>query len=131
MFLFIYGSLKRGFGNYDFMHYLETKFVVETCTLHPKYDLVGLGRFPGLIDGEYWIAGELFDLPPEKLPQLDAFEGNGRLYIRKTIPVTHEGGLKAATYFYKHPEGCVPVETFYSGTTDFPPDKVKTWVEGA
>jgi gamma-glutamylcyclotransferase (GGCT)/AIG2-like uncharacterized protein YtfP len=81
--VFVYGSLKRGFGNHDFME--GCKFVVATTTLGKCYRMISLGAFPAIISEKSgWdIAGELYRVDDLTLDFLDTLEGNGMFYQRE------------------------------------------------
>ena len=83
-YVFVYGSLKRKFCNHGVMQ--GAKFI-GNATTKPKYQLLDLGRFPGLIecDNGLSVVGEVFSVSDDKLKQLDRFEGKGYLYDRMNI----------------------------------------------
>ena len=86
--VFVYGSLKRGFGNHSIVS--DSKFVSKGVTLEPVYDLVGLGGFPGALrNGENAIEGELYLVDRRTFRRLDQLESNGSMYQREVIPVVN------------------------------------------
>ncbi len=85
--LFVYGTLKRGGRNHRRLAGCE--FVGNAVTV-PRYALVDLGPYPGLVTGELAVRGELWAVPADRLPALDAFEGVPDLYTRG--PVTLADG---------------------------------------
>lgn len=104
--LFVYGSLKR-----DGQHHEElrgARFVAEARTV-PGFRLVtlelgpasysALVRAPG---SPSMVRGELFEVPEELLPALDAFEGSEyeRGQLRLSAPATAPG-RSALAYFGK------------------------------
>ena len=95
--LFVYGTLKRGGRN----QHLLVGGVFRAVTTAPRYALVDLGSHPGLVAGDLAVQGELWDLPPESLPALDAFEGVPDPFDRR--PVELADGRTAEAYFWLGP----------------------------
>jgi gamma-glutamylcyclotransferase (GGCT)/AIG2-like uncharacterized protein YtfP len=94
MLVFVYGSLKRGFNN---NWYLEnSKFICNDMT-EPKWDMINLGAFPGVIDGSYNIYGEVYEIDDDTLKMLDQLEGHPTLYIRRTVKLTK---IKSPVWMY-------------------------------
>jgi gamma-glutamylaminecyclotransferase len=92
--LFVYGSLKRGY-----VHHAElsgARFLGEAVT-EPKYELVSLGPYPGLVFGRSIVYGELYALGATALLGLDDFEG--ALYERRRVLLG--GGGDALAYFLR------------------------------
>jgi gamma-glutamylcyclotransferase (GGCT)/AIG2-like uncharacterized protein YtfP len=59
--LFVYGTLRRGFGRYGHLMKLGARFVASGRVRGALYNL---GRFPGAIEEESgWIYGEIYNLP--------------------------------------------------------------------
>jgi len=96
--VFVYGTLKHGYGNH---HVLEgSRFVGKGCTVSMccLYD----AGFPVLRergDAEVW--GEVYEVTnPDTLRRLDALEGEGRMYHRRVKLIQLETGkvIKAHTY---------------------------------
>lgn len=81
--VFVYGSLKKGFGNQDFME--SARFITETTTTGKHYKMISFGYFPGVLsttkDG-YHIRGELYEVDDDLLAYLDKLEDNGMFYKR-------------------------------------------------
>jgi len=72
--LFVYGTLRRGFGRHGLLSKLGARFVA--CGRVPGA-LYNLGRFPGAIEEEPgWIYGEVYSLPDPRraFRLLDAVE---------------------------------------------------------
>ena len=100
VFLFVYGSLKKGFIN---EHILEgCSLVIDSCKTDKEYEMYPCKNylFPYLYDTNREIGkqikGELYELKRETVEnKLDVFEGtdNG-LYERKTIKVILPNGEK-------------------------------------
>lgn len=92
--LFVYGSLKKGFGNHSY--YLKNANYVGTFETEPNYKMFSLGYYPGVIeDGNTSIRGELYQISEEELEHIDSLEGYDRqnpdnsLYKRKVIETPH------------------------------------------
>lgn len=102
--VFVYGTLKQGCRN----HYLLTDaaFVGEVWT-KPKCLMYDCGRFPALVESEQGqrVFGELYEVAPPLLAQLDLLEEVPNQYKRSTIEL--EDGSFAQAYFYlRSTEGC-------------------------
>lgn len=82
--LFVYGSLKRGFGNHRFLW--DSVFIGTTTTADSTYSMLTLGAFPAIIaEGEDAIEGELYEVDDDTLEQIDMLEGNGAFYDRSQV----------------------------------------------
>lgn len=83
--LFVYGSLKRGFGNHHFLE--ESKFVSKITTKISSFRMFSLGGFPGvsLQPNGRKIIGELYEIDDNTLQRIDYLEGNGNFYNRRLI----------------------------------------------
>lgn len=93
MLLFVYGTLQRGESNHEQL--AGAKFVQRAST-DPEFELVDLGGYPALLeDGNTAVRGELYQVEPERLAALDAFEEVPVLYVRRSIRV---GGQLAEAY---------------------------------
>jgi gamma-glutamylcyclotransferase (GGCT)/AIG2-like uncharacterized protein YtfP len=89
--LFVYGTLKQGFGNHDFLE--NAKFLGAYDTSNANYRMVSLGNFPGVIeldgqDEHCYILGELYEVDDATLAKIDMLEGNGHFYTRKVIDLS-------------------------------------------
>jgi len=88
MLVFVYGSLKRGFGNHQLLE--ESEFIGHHIT-EPLYEMRSLGGYPGvLLNGDTPISGELYRVDEATFQRLDRLEGYPRFYQRLQIP-TKEG----------------------------------------
>lgn len=95
--LFVYGSLKRGYGANA--RYLQSEKFVDCGVTNGT--LVNLGAFPGFLhQGTDLVKGELYELSKAALASVDRYESNGSLYNRIIVTVTMPDGrnLKAWTY---------------------------------
>ena len=97
--LFVYGTLKRGHGAH---HLLAGQHFLGPAVTAPRYRLVDLGPYPGLVHADadgLAVEGELWEVTEEKLTELDIFEGCPALYRRGAVEVVGAGGPVEA-YFY-------------------------------
>lgn len=88
MLIFVYGTLKRGYGN---NRLLQTAEFVREATL-PGFRLHDSG-FPVAekVSDEHFVKGEIFRIDPDKhLRSLDGLEGEGSMYHRE-IHTTEDG----------------------------------------
>ena len=101
--LFVYGSLQSGQA--------ANRLLVEqgACYVAPArlagYALYDLGSFPGIRHSPlHAVSGEAWRVPPEALPALDRYEGEGFLYARRQVELELEGqGFhQAYAYVYLH-----------------------------
>ena len=93
--LFVYGSLKAGFGNNR--HLGESKFIGTD-----KFKggvMYSLGYYPGVVDGNGVIHGEVYRISSKTLDRLDRLEGHPNFYERRAVKL--ESGKNAMMYFYR------------------------------
>lgn len=101
IYLFSYGSMKRGFKN----HYrLESDKFIGVATTIKKYNMYPANSFnyPYAIEKEkrVQLKGELYELTSTSLNTLDIFEGSPDYYYRKEIDVISESlQYRAFIYF--------------------------------
>jgi gamma-glutamylaminecyclotransferase len=85
--VFVYGSLKGGFGNHGFLE--TSEFLGTTCTAETDFVMFSFGHFPGVVKhSEYGygaIEGEVYLIDDATLFKLDLLEGNGRFYTRRKV----------------------------------------------
>jgi gamma-glutamylcyclotransferase (GGCT)/AIG2-like uncharacterized protein YtfP len=103
-FIFIYGSLMRGF---DLHHYIAGATFVGTGSTRGM--LVALGHYPGLIDGAGQVQGEIYRLDDaarlEALDDLEEYdpanpEGSDYLRMERDVVRTDGSTLRAWVYVY-------------------------------
>ena len=83
--IFVYGSLRQGFGNHPILD--GCTFVGKAKTL-PKFTMLHMGGFPGIVEvGDTAIMGELYEVDDLTLGNLDHLEGHPDFYQRKPIQV--------------------------------------------
>lgn len=86
--VFVYGSLKKSFKNSHILNLSE--FLGKDFTKEPKWAMVDLGYFPGVVPGgNNCIDGELYVVDESTLINLDLLEGNGSFYNREQILVNN------------------------------------------
>jgi gamma-glutamylcyclotransferase (GGCT)/AIG2-like uncharacterized protein YtfP len=85
--VFVYGTLKRGHGNNRILANTDSKFIGTTKT-DPKYTMVTLGSFPGVVqEGVTPIQGEVWEVDERTLEgPLDMLEGYPSFYDREITP---------------------------------------------
>lgn len=82
--VFVYGSLKEGFGNYPY--HLSNAVKLGTFFTAPEYTMYSLGGFPAVcLGGDTSIYGEVFRVTEEEMEGLDRLEGFPSFYNRKLI----------------------------------------------
>jgi gamma-glutamylcyclotransferase (GGCT)/AIG2-like uncharacterized protein YtfP len=93
MFLFVYGTLRRGESAAELMRDAE---------------FIGMGRirarviatasgYMGLVEGDEWIEGEIYLASDEILQRIDPYEGPG--YVRRLSPV-FAGDQEVSSWVY-------------------------------
>ena len=102
--LFVYGNLMRGLELHNYLG--SAFFIAEAWT---KGQLASLGRYPGLIEGEGKVIGEIYRLADpaadlERLDDLEEFDPadpDGSVYLRvRAEAQTPEGVLDVWLYRY-------------------------------
>lgn len=111
MYVFVYGTLKRG---------ERAAFMMSECVYKGEFFIDGsiydLGHFPGIkLGGPNVVIGEVYELPSDEatktriIERLDTYEGVPRLYQRKQVWAYGDG------------------ETIQVGTYEYVPDVVEEW----
>jgi gamma-glutamylcyclotransferase (GGCT)/AIG2-like uncharacterized protein YtfP len=96
-FLFTYGTLMRGYP----LHRTLARRATFLGPAHGGGRLLDLGPYPGLIDGEGAVHGELYRLDaPELLHDLDREEGYN--FERRRMVVTLANGRRARAWVYRY-----------------------------
>lgn len=101
-FVFVYGTLKKGFGNHRLLE--KSRFIRKAEIPGTMYNL---GAFPGIrpSDSSSLVAGEIYEVDDPTLDRLDTLEGHPNFYVRRTVDIpglTHWG--KQAWVYYINPE---------------------------
>lgn len=95
--LFVYGTLMRGYA----LHRVLAGGATVDGTGTVRGRLLDLGRYPGLIEGEGRVHGEVYRLDdPELLPVLDREEGYN--FERRRAIVTLAGGRRVRAWLYRY-----------------------------
>jgi gamma-glutamylaminecyclotransferase len=91
--VFVYGTLKRGFGNH---HFLAGAKFLGTGTTKEKFAMYSDGGIPFVVKNEEvcFIHGELYMMDKMCLRNLDRLEGHPRLYKREEIAISLFAGDK-------------------------------------
>ena len=96
----VYGSLKRGFGNYPTMKRAEGQFV---STAISNFNVVMDGHsYPYINETSngHPMEVEIFDVPKDKLEGLDWLEGHPTFYKREVKSFILEDGSKIEAWVY-------------------------------
>ena len=102
--MFVYGTLCDGGPNHARM---DGARYLGTARTPPRFSLVDLGLYPALVPGgTEAVDGEVYEVQPSHLAQLDDFEEHPAFYVRETIRLT--GGLDV--YAYLLPPDRLPSE---------------------
>lgn len=104
---FVYGTLKSGQCRGHVMKMATA--LGEASTIQGDFALMNCGSYPALIkasDASFKlepmvVQGEIYEITPALLKQLDGIEGYPYLYTREEI--TLDGGEKAIAYLFADP----------------------------
>lgn len=102
MYVFVYGTLKKGFSNHHILK--EATFIGLGITQQP-FELYSL-YYPCLFEsnkGER-VYGEVYDVSKDLLHVLDIFESTPDLYYRKEIEVNIKGKIEKAFVYFSNEE---------------------------
>jgi gamma-glutamylaminecyclotransferase len=112
--LFVYGTLKRGFGNNRLLR--DAKFLGNARTVQP-FVLLDSG-FPVMTPvgaGNMRVSGEVYEIDnidnSKTLARLDALEGEGRMYDRVKIDVVTDDLREIKVHAYI---GCADAFSHFS-----------------
>ena len=85
-FVFVYGSLKKGFYNHSL---LSSSRLIGVAKTLEKYCMIDMGSFPGVSITEEVsvISGEVYEVSEEEFERLDMLEGYPSFYNRKKVKV--------------------------------------------
>jgi len=109
-YVFVYGSLKKGFYNHDLIGDPTNSFITEGKTLD-KYIMISMGSFPAIFKNPYpmsertakyenRISGEVYQVSDETLQRLDMLEGVPSFYKRITDYIEYENNKVIQAYVY-------------------------------
>jgi gamma-glutamylcyclotransferase (GGCT)/AIG2-like uncharacterized protein YtfP len=102
-FIFVYGGLMRGF---DLHHYLSGATFIGEGWIAGR--LVALGRYPGLLDGDGKVIGEIYRLEDvaaslealDDLEEFDPADPRQSVYLRVVRDVHGEDGATMSAWVY-------------------------------
>lgn len=100
MHVFVYGTLKQGFGNHVLLK--DSKFVSNGHTKE-EYVMYSTGGFPVVAEAEtgLHVSGEVYEITPEVLKRLDRLEGYPTMYDRQEVEIDLEGtGVYQTCWMY-------------------------------
>lgn len=87
--VFVYGTLKQGYGNWQRLLEGKSVFLGKAVTVS-KYTMLDSG-FPVLMESGKRetgnVAGEVYEVDSNVLKHLDRLEGEGSMYDRKLIQI--------------------------------------------
>jgi gamma-glutamylcyclotransferase (GGCT)/AIG2-like uncharacterized protein YtfP len=111
--VFVYGTLKRGHGNWHRLLDGQSVFLGEAVSVSANYVMLN-GSFPRVLDSAngHQIFGELFEVGPDVLKRLDALEGHPRWYRRKRRKFRMADGTKRQAWVYIMQPEREPTEAF-------------------
>lgn len=95
--LFVYGTLRKGFGNHRVMS--EARWVGPGRTT-ARFDL-RVDDLPFVVPGATSrVRGEVYEIDEAQLERLDAFEGHPQWYRREQIGVELDDGTTLLAWMY-------------------------------
>lgn len=96
--IFVYGTLMSSFGMNRLFEGTANKVGKDTI----RGSMFDIGSFPGIkLDDAGTVQGELYEITePSVLGRLDAYEGEGSLYMRRVVET--EGGVETYVYEFNH-----------------------------
>lgn len=101
--VFVYGTLRRGEMRNGV---LQNDQLVDGEVYAEGFSMIDLGAYPGVIQGEGTVRGELYEISRRTLDHLDRIEGYREetpeegLYDRVTTPVMLGNGSLEEAYIY-------------------------------
>jgi len=134
-FLFVYGSLKKGFDNHNLLNkYAKRVGKASTVGKFAMYE-DSFGNYPYLVKEPITkVMGELYEIKrKELLDKIDDFEGAPEYYQRKKIKVkTHKGVNLAFVYIRENEE--IPQEQeplkIWENNTNYKVNKLDSFLAG-
>ena len=90
--VFVYGTLKRGYGNHFLLQEGGAEFVGAAAT-EWQFKMIAVG-FPviTLSSAGHPVRGEIYAVNEATVARLDRLEGEGRMYHRHVVPVVLDDG---------------------------------------
>jgi gamma-glutamylcyclotransferase (GGCT)/AIG2-like uncharacterized protein YtfP len=107
--VFVYGTLQRG----GFFHaVLARSSFVGVAWTQPRYRLVDLGWYPGLLEGgSTAVRGEVWAVEPHTLDKMDAIEEHPHVYVRKPVELAGFTGVEGYVLRPEHAGAGRPIPT--------------------
>lgn len=96
--IFVYGTLKQNFGNHRIIE--GQNFIGKGTTADSAFKMLDLGAFPGVVDGQGIIHGEIYEVDDNGFTRCDHLEGYPNFYTRRQIEVVAEDGAKHLCWMY-------------------------------
>ena len=116
--IFVYGTLKRGYGNNRILD--NSEFLGEVLTA-PNYDLRASG-IPFLMHGDYAIRGEVYEAEEAAVHRMDLLEGHPNFYRRGDILLDEGESMEGVqAYFFNE------INTTYANLVPLSEDGTKVW----
>lgn len=131
--IFVYGSLKQNFHNHSLMENISATFIGNCCTVFPIYDMISMNdSYPAVINGNFYISGELYEINEKDIEKLDSLEGYPNFYDRILTKVVLDNGLIYYPFLYILSETFIKnershFEKKYSKRIETN-DNIKTWI---
>lgn len=102
--VFVYGTLLHGEGNHRL---LERTHRVGPGATEPRYQLVDLGGYPGLVaGGRTQVHGEVYRVDQTVLDRLDELEGHPGYYQRQRLRLADGRDVEAYVLPPEEAVGC-------------------------
>jgi gamma-glutamylcyclotransferase (GGCT)/AIG2-like uncharacterized protein YtfP len=94
--VFVYGTLKQGYGNHIRLE--RSEFIGDDSTEDAVFDLRCWGGFPAVYKGGVTkVKGEVYRVDERTMQSLDSLEGFPDFYNREKVNL--ESGIEAWIYF--------------------------------
>jgi gamma-glutamylcyclotransferase (GGCT)/AIG2-like uncharacterized protein YtfP len=114
MLLFVYGTLKSGFGANDLLQ--PAKLVAQEVALR-GFNMYSNGAYPMVVESPYpkdTVYGEIWEIHEDALRRLDSYEGHPHLFVRgwlssDQIEFSSDHGVMM--YYYNRPTSGFHVES--------------------
>jgi len=130
--IFVYGTLKRGYGN---NRLLEQSRFVDAATTENRYPLVvsGIPYLHDVPNVGHHVTGEIWEVTDDQLRRVDQLEGHGRgFYERRKINVISETTrekVETWVYFICTRTRGYEAETLHPSYEDGLQDNRRRWEE--
>lgn len=111
-YIFVYGSLKTGYGNHWLLSENGLKGVRATA---PGVVLHCGDGFPFAVRGDGIAYGEVFRVTPSILKDMDYLEGHPTWYQRELVEVTFDDGENHNAWIYLNPQEAKSLPVLASG----------------